>query len=271
MHRHFTIASLGILLAATVAASAFQQSATLTLRSGATLSGELVDLGGAGFTFRVNGEDRNIPKGDVASIDFGGENIAVPAAARSLAGGMNLLVLRNGDVVTGEFYDVGGASPIRVTFRTSTGERVISGSDIRRIYMTSVTDEGGSGGGTPVTPTGTVAVRANQQWNDTGHVVRAGEMVRFTAEGQIKFGTGDAQVAGPDGNAEVRSPRYPVPAMPVGGLIARVGTSDPFPIGTNTAPIRMPRAGRLFLGVNDDGLGDNSGQFTVRITRSQNR
>jgi hypothetical protein len=27
----------------------------------------------------------------------------------------------------------------------------------------------------------------------------------------------------------------------------------------------MPAAGRLFLRVNDDNLGDNSGQFEVRI------
>ena len=55
--------------------------------------------------------------------------------------------------------------------------------------------------------------------------------------------------------------------MPVGGLIGRVGNSAPFPIGSNTQPIRMPATGALMLGVNDNELGDNSGFFSVVITR----
>ena len=55
--------------------------------------------------------------------------------------------------------------------------------------------------------------------------------------------------------------------MPVGGLIGQVGNSAPFPIGSNAQPIRMPANGTLMLGVNDNELGDNSGIFTVAITR----
>ena len=48
-----------------VTGSAFaQESATLTLRSGQTVSGQLVDLGGVGYTIRVNGADRQIPQND---------------------------------------------------------------------------------------------------------------------------------------------------------------------------------------------------------------
>ena len=55
--------------------------------------------------------------------------------------------------------------------------------------------------------------------------------------------------------------------MPVGGLIARVDTGQAFPIGSNSQPITMPANGRLYLGINDDEFGDNSGAFTVVINR----
>jgi hypothetical protein len=39
-----------------------QNSATLTLRSGEKVSGDLIDLGGVGYTVRVSGNERQIPQ-----------------------------------------------------------------------------------------------------------------------------------------------------------------------------------------------------------------
>ena len=114
---------------------------------------------------------------------------------------------------------------------------------------------------------GAVRVDANQQWTNTGIDVRTGDSVAFRASGRIDFGQGPTQTAGPDGNDSLKSGAYPVGAMPVGGLIGRVGNSAPFPIGSNTQPIRMPADGTLMLGVNDNEVGDNSGFFSVVITR----
>ena len=47
-------------------------------------------------------------------------------------------------------------------------------------------------------------------------------------------------------------------------LIGRIG-NDMFFIGDETGPVRMRSAGRLFLGVNDDVLTDNSGNFRVVV------
>ena len=41
----------------------------------------------------------------------------------------------------------------------------------------------------------------------------------------------------------------------------------PFPIGTSPQLVTMPANGRLYLGVNDDEFGDNSGAFAVTIVR----
>jgi len=111
-----------------------------------------------------------------------------------------------------------------------------------------------------------VRVQANQLWTNTGLNVRAGDLVAFRASGSINFGEGASAIAGPDGNDTERSPANPVSAMPVGGLIGRMGNSAPFPIGSRTQPIRMPATGALMLSVNDNNLGDNSGFFTVAIT-----
>jgi hypothetical protein len=54
--------------------------------------------------------------------------------------------------------------------------------------------------------------------------------------------------------------------MPAGGLIARVGDSGPFFFGDGGSLGQVPASGRLFLGVNDDFLRDNSGEFRVVIT-----
>ena len=54
---------------------------------------------------------------------------------------------------------------------------------------------------------------------------------------------------------------------PAGALIGRIGTGEPFLIGTITQPIPMPGIGRLMIGINDDQLGDNSGAYSVVVTR----
>ena len=118
---------------------------------------------------------------------------------------------------------------------------------------------------------GAIVVNGNQRWTDTGITVNKGDRVSFNARGQIRVAAGNVPetLASPDGSAAYQGSRanYPVPTMPVGGLIGSVGASAPFPIGSNTQAISMPASGRLYLGVNDDGFSDNSGSFTVTIVR----
>jgi hypothetical protein len=50
-------------------------------------------------------------------------------------------------------------------------------------------------------------------------------------------------------------------------LVGRInGNGTPFIIGASRAPLRVPTTGRLFLGVNDDVLTDNEGEFFVTIS-----
>jgi hypothetical protein len=269
MRRLLLTAGLAV-LAAGLTVSAVQQSASITLKSGSTLTGELVDLGGVGFTFKVNGQDREIPRDDVAYIDFGGGDLDVPAQARELQAGSNVAILKSGEVVQGQFYDVQGANPIRIVFRTSSGERTFNGPDVRRIYLVpaggSSTSASAGGGGNVRTVT--VSARA---WTNTGITVRQGQTLRFEASGEVTFAPN--RTAGPAGSGDnLFDTKSPVPTALQGSLIGRIGGARTagtgaraFPVGSQTT-VTMPANGILFLGVNDSGLDDNRGQFTVKIS-----
>jgi hypothetical protein len=84
--------------------------------------------------------------------------------------------------------------------------------------------------------------------------------------------SGDANdVASPAGSkAGRKAPGAPLPTELAGALIARIGTGQPFALG-NLQTSRMPASGQLFLGVNDDGLDDNKGEFRVEIKRGAAR
>lgn len=124
------------------------------------------------------------------------------------------------------------------------------------------------------TPTGSRSFRrdfelpADQPWLDTGIDLLEGETLRIVAEGTINYTT--SNTCGPDGGE--RDWKDLLRALPVndrgrGALIGKLGESgvvQAFFVGAR-AEFTAERAGRLFLGVNDDNYRDNSGSFKVRV------
>jgi hypothetical protein len=99
--------------------------------------------------------------------------------------------------------------------------------------------------------------------------VRRGDLVRFEADGTIELSRDTRDVADPRGARSGRiADNAPLPDAAAGSLIARVGDSAPFLVG-GEGSVRMPRDGEILLGINDDYLDDNRGEFqvTVRVTR----
>jgi hypothetical protein len=121
------------------------------------------------------------------------------------------------------------------------------------------------GNGTAPTTGNTVVVSATQPWTDTGIDVRAGDRLTFDADGTVRLSEGGDDTASPSGSQSGRrAQNAPVPAAPAGGLIARIGNSAPVYVGDRRV-VRAPASGRLYLGVNDDHLPDNSGEFRVTV------
>jgi hypothetical protein len=124
-------------------------------------------------------------------------------------------------------------------------------------------------GGSPsaAMPAATQAIRVNsqQRWTDAVIEVRAGDVITFDASGSIVMSDNSGDTATPAGSFQGRrAPDAPILNQLAGGLVARIGNYGPIWIGdrrTLTAPV----SGRLYLGVNDDHLADNRGEFTVTV------
>jgi Ca2+-binding EF-hand superfamily protein len=113
----------------------------------------------------------------------------------------------------------------------------------------------------------TVIVSAQRAWADSGIDLQPGDVVTITATGRVNYSRARDAVAEPGGaTGRPATPAAPMPHLDIGTLIARIGNGEPFVVGANLDSLRVPRAGRLFLGVNDDVLTDNSGQFQASIT-----
>jgi hypothetical protein len=264
-----TVAIVGL-----ASAAGAQEAATIVLRSGERISGQLIDHGGAGFTISVGGANRTIPTGEVALVDFSGGSPALSndMAAR-LNNGQHVIMLKNGQAVAGNFYDIGGTTPLRITVDTDAGRRDFASSEVARIYLAPTGASAGTsgpptGGGAP----GTVSVVANQQWTPTGLIVRRGETLTLQTTGEIQLSGDPNDKAHSAGAYSQRRPGAgaPLPQELAGALIGRIGNGQPFGIGNNTT-VTMPDSGQLFLGINDDSLGDNAGQFNASIQRRSRR
>jgi Ca2+-binding EF-hand superfamily protein len=112
----------------------------------------------------------------------------------------------------------------------------------------------------------TVRVNSQQRWTDTGITVRQGDIIRFQSSGQITMSDNSSDIAGSAGaNSHRMAPDAPISGVYAGALIGKIGAYSPFAIG-DQSQITAPASGRLYLGVNDDYLTDNRGEFVVTMT-----
>jgi hypothetical protein len=108
-----------------------------------------------------------------------------------------------------------------------------------------------------------INVAAREPWTNTGVDVRAGETISFVTQGSINWGPGRNDTAAGEHNSPYNQAR-PIANRPAGALIGRIG-NDTFFIGAEEGAFRARTSGRLYLGINDDFLNDNSGAFSVRV------
>lgn len=262
------------------ALAAAQDQVTVVMRNGERVSGRFEDLNANTVYVRASLHDqRRLPLDGIAVLDFGGDAQNLPDAERNeAAGGDHLLVMRSGARSRGRLLNIeggeGSSKPNEsrvISFRTANGEeRRVRPGEVSRIYLgnfaqgaTTSDQSAGSGLGTAAGPG--VTVPGNQQWTRTGIFVRQGDTVRFTSSGEITLSTDQSDVATVAGSRSGRrAMRAPMGNALAGALIGRIGNGAPFGIG-DQASVRMPESGELFLGINDDEVGDNRGSFQVEV------
>jgi hypothetical protein len=95
-------------------------------------------------------------------------------------------------------------------------------------------------------------------------MVRAGQRLRITATGRVSLGAG--QMSTPTGLPRLADRDKLMRNEPTGGLIAVIGDdNDDFIFLGASREFTAQRDGRLFLGVNEGNLGDNSGTYEVTV------
>jgi hypothetical protein len=112
----------------------------------------------------------------------------------------------------------------------------------------------------------TITVPSNQQWTNSGVDVRRGQVIHFRASGNIALSKNPGDNATPAGANDGRmAGNSPLPGVVGGLLIGRVNNGQPFAIGAQ-ADVTMQANGRLYFGINDDYVPDNSGNFVVQMS-----
>lgn len=194
--------------------------------------------------------------------------LALPAALQA-----DTLYLRDGSRIQGELIGVRNGQIEFEERRGFGGTRTVrfDRDDVARIEFetrgygnnNSNNNNYNSGGRPSGMREKQTIVSADVAWNDSGVDVRAGQTIYFEAQGRVRWGR-DRQ-DGPAGERNSPSnPNRPMGNRNAAALIGKIG-SDMFFIGDETGPVRVRTSGRLYLGVNDDVLTDNSGNFRVVV------
>ena len=112
--------------------------------------------------------------------------------------------------------------------------------------------------------TATVRVAAGRAWTDTGVDVQPGEQLTIDYVDGLwspwPGGSYDAIGSGGDPRCDCNR----ILGVSHAALIGRLGEGEPFLVGDHWDAV-VGEGGRLFLGMNDTRLGDNSGWIEVRI------
>lgn len=275
-----------VVVAAQAAPVLAQEQVTIVRRNGDRVSGRFEDWARTNDTVyvRVTQDDqRRIPMREVLVIDVGGDGTNLPAAETQAAqSSSHVLVTRGGEVLTGGLTAIEGGlgsgkegEPRSVTFQAG-GERRFRFADVARIYLGNY-PRPATASPAPATPStavpeGSVRVPANQQWTATNMMIRRGDRVLFTPEGEIQLSGEADDKASANGSLKGRmAANAPMPAVLAGALIGRIGNGAPFAIGNQSVPLPMTGEGPLWLGINDDSVGDNSGALVVRVIVTRGR
>jgi hypothetical protein len=129
-----------------------------------------------------------------------------------------------------------------------------------------------------------IAVPADLGWVDTGIDVGPGEEILFRASGEINLQRGNPEAVCGPGGLDLVTVEQPIPNANLGALVGKIvqlvarRTDEDsglevrdevfilFLIGPENA-MTVPFKGRLYLGVNENVLKDNGGEFSVVVVR----
>ncbi|MDO8679172.1 MAG: hypothetical protein Q7R30_11505 [Acidobacteriota bacterium] len=206
--------------------------------------------------------------------EWHGSNASFTALDKNRDGRLSRFEVVGSQETTGDTYDQFASldydrngSIARNEWHWSQGS--FSSRDLDRNGVISRREFEATGGDTSTTASGagsqTVRVNSQARWTDANLDVRAGDVLTFNASGTITMSDNPADTSVPAGaTTGRRAPDAPILNQLAGGLIARIDGYGPIWIGNRTT-VTAPVSGRLYLGVNDDHLPDNTGEYVVTV------
>ncbi|HEV7903507.1 MAG TPA: LecA/PA-IL family lectin [Pyrinomonadaceae bacterium] len=232
---------------------------TIRLRDGSVVRGQIIAFKDQQFTVLIGAGARGrrgrmtIYSEDIESIEFDA------TAGMADTGGGN-----SGNVADDNQPRSGNTAPVIRNLPPDTRTQPDNTPTNDRDTDAAATP---NSGGAPVFFPIRLRVRADNAsngWNDSGLMVRAGQRLRITATGRVSLGAG--QMSTPTGLPRLADRDKLMRNEPTGALIAVIGddNDDFIFVGANREFVAQ-RAGRLFLGVNEGNLGDNSGTYDVTV------
>ena len=119
-------------------------------------------------------------------------------------------------------------------------------------------------------------VPAAAAWTPSGVTCDIGDVLRITATGTILHEDNPNSTVPPDGLLAPDGSPDPVylpfgidelPGVATASLIGSLDQDEPFFVGSDVT-YECPRAGQLYLGINDVGLPGNSGAWQATVQRT---
>ena len=270
-------------LAVTLALCATAAADTIRMKDGQVIRGQIVAFRDQQFTVLIGAGGRGGRRSrvtlymeDVESIEFDSAGAAADAGTGDDAGGYNAPVetARTQPPPARQTEPARQAEPRREEPRQNTQRPpVLANGDTGAPAGGGQTNSGPAanttqraGGGAAFFPV-RVRVRADSAangWTDSGLMVRRGQRLRITATGRVSLGEG--RFSTPTGLPRVVDTEKLMRNEPTGTLIAVIGDdNDDFIAVGASREFYAPRDGRLFLGVNEGKLDDNTGSYDALI------
>jgi len=212
--------------------------------------------------------------GLVERAEWYGSNASFTALDKNRDGRLSRFEVVGSQDTTGDVYDQfanldydRNGSIARNEWHWSQGS--FAARDLDRNGVISRREYEATGGNTASTASGAgsqaVHVNSKNRWTDAMLDVRAGDILTFNASGTITMSDNSSDTSVPAGaTTGRRAPDAPILNQLAGGLIARIDGYGPIWIGNRTT-LTAPVSGRLYLGVNDDHLPDNNGEYVVTV------
>ncbi len=267
----FTRISFSLLLTLSLSLLAFAD--TIRLKDGSIIKGRIISFAGGKFTVAI-GEGSRLKQltysaNEIESISFDSpvDKPQFTATTGTNSGGAMIVNTSSTSprVITTD--NTTSTSPPRVITTDNTTStsppHVIATDNTIRTNGTATT-----AGAAKLQPISwTVKVLADNTangWTNSGWVLKKGQRIRITGDGQVSLGKGKSSA--PAGLGDLPDDQKLLKNVPTGALVAVIGddNNDFIYIGSERE-FMATRDGALFLGINEGSLEDNSGSYNVKI------